>query len=352
MFAYRVLASVLAALGCAAFAPSAGAADLPRKALPKAAVVYTGGYYIWADASYESIPLPVYDLGWFTGVENISAVERHRPRVTGAGVTGGVGYFLPPGILSPAFGANARIEASVHYTTAQSTTNGGVGLTVATGAQLANGALFIGVGCNPAAPCTTTSRLKSDYSAWRLEVKGASDFKFGLLTLTPSVALFGGATRTDQDYLQVLTLTGGLNGTYTAGSEVDWADIGVKAGLQAGYDVTNAVTVGARGTIGVASRRVHLSIADSYVTFAGNIAGTLAKHAEATPFLANVEASLLWQISALWSARVFGGWNYDSRVPGIVRPNIIGGNLVPAAIDYEALTSWYVGGGASMRFGS
>jgi hypothetical protein len=48
---------------------------------------------------------------------------------------------------------------------------------------------------------------------------------------------------------------------------------------------------------------------------------------------------------------VFGGVNYDSKVPGIVRPNIIAGNLIPASIGYESLTSWYVGGGGSVRFG-
>jgi hypothetical protein len=338
-------------------AGTAFAADLPLKAPPRAAVVYTGGFYIWADGSYQSIPLPTYDLGFFTGVgNNITAVERHRPRVTGFGVDGGIGYVLPQGTLSPLFGADARIEASAHYVNARSTENGSAFLPIPVGAQLANGSLPFGVGCNAASPCTTASTLRSEYSAWRLELKGASDFKTGALTLTPSVAVFGGTARTDQTYTQIFSL---LNppvspfNTYRANSNLDWADIGIKAGLQASFAVTNTVTVAAGGTIGTASRLVDLSISDAYVPAVGALGGasTLGTSADANPFLANAEASLYWKPSPLWSARLFGGVNYDSKVPGIVRPNIIGGNLVPASIGYEALTSWYVGGGAGVKLG-
>jgi hypothetical protein len=117
--------------------------------------------------------------------------------------------------------------------------------------------------------------------------------------------------------------------------------------------VTNAVSVAVGGTLGTADRLVNLSIADSYVPLVGALGGssTVLTSAPLTPFLANAEASLDWQPSALWGARVFGGWNYDSKVPAIVRPNIIAGNLIPASIGTEALSSWYVGAGGSVRLG-
>jgi hypothetical protein len=111
-----------------------------------------------------------------------------------------------------------------------------------------------------------------------------------------------------------------------------------------------AATVALGGTIGKARREVDLSISDSYVGVLGG-ASAITTTSTATPFLANAEASLNWQASPLWSARVFGGWNYDSKIPGIVRPNIIAGNLIPASIGYESLTSWYGGGGATAKFG-
>src|SRR5262249_35824506 len=242
----------------------------------------------------------------FTDTNPFAVLRQCLRRSTGVGISGGVGYILPPG--SFALGRNARIEAEAQYVSARSTDTAGGPVLVNVGAQLANGQLAGGVGCAASVPpCATAGTLTSDYSAWRFGLRGGSGFMFGPLTLTPSIGLFGGTARTDQDFRQTLFTAIVQLGSYAASSGLDWTDFGVKAGLRARFDVTNTISVGASGSIAAAQRDVSLSIADSYVTGAGTFVSTVRVGDSASPVLTNAEVSADWRPMPLWTGRAFVG---------------------------------------------
>jgi hypothetical protein len=54
--------------------------------------------------------------------------------------------------------------------------------------------------------------------------------------------------------------------------------------------------------------------------------------------------------------RVFGGLDYDSRVPGIASPTFVPADLVttvgaPAGINFSSEVSYFVGGALAVQFG-
>src|SRR2546428_11630054 len=104
---------------------------LPVKAPPTAVTAESGGFYVWVDGSYQSIHLPTFNLGPATHVGSFppfgagvygGQILNLDPRVTGAGISGAVGYVLPPGSFW-AFGSNFRIELGASYVHASGTTS-------------------------------------------------------------------------------------------------------------------------------------------------------------------------------------------------------------------------------------
>ena len=71
--------------------------------------------------------------------------------------------------------------------------------------------------------------------------------------------------------------------------------------------------------------------------------------------LANVEASLVAKPTAAATLRAFIGLSYDDRVPGISAPSYTGTfgvatSLTPASIYFSGQTSYYAGGGVTLKF--
>jgi len=59
----------------------------------------------------------------------------------------------------------------------------------------------------------------------------------------------------------------------------------------------------------------------------------------------------------MWQVAVCGfvGLDYDSSVPGVSTPVLVGGNTAPisttpAGIKFASETSWYAGGGIAVKF--
>jgi hypothetical protein len=360
----KTLLRTTTALVAFAAVTSASAADLPVKAPPTAAVAYSDGFYIWVDGSYQSVALPKFDLGWrrFDAFgASSTATESYDPKATGAGFSGAIGHIFPNGTFSPLFGSNVRIELGASYVKADAAQSG-------TGAAVAGSSNAIalvgrpiaseGWGCGP--PCFTTSTLGTNYAAWQLNVKAASDFKSGVVTITPSMAVFGGDTRDHQNFLQLLFLDGGsvLADTYSARSNLDWFDWGAKLGVNGRIDVTNWLAVDLGGTIGFAWRDASLSandiVADLFFPIPHNTSSVNIS-SNTTPLLANAEASVVIKPFAAMAIRAFAGLNYDSQVPGISAPNFTGSVLptpsTPSGIKFSPETSYYVGGGVIIPFG-
>jgi hypothetical protein len=370
--------AIVAAIAFASAVP-ARAADLPvYKAPPTAVTASYDGWYVWADSSYQDIRLPGYSLGFATGTEipfgagtaccgtNLGFSENFSPRATGFGVAGAIGRILPPGTF---FGTNARLEFGGSYVNATGTQTGTSGpsaflLPNSGELQLLNGTPVLNFGCGAGsalAACTERSSLGSNYLAWQLSGKAATDFKNGQFTLTPSAAVFGGAARNNQSLSQLLTANLVIGSTesvaYVANTNLRWTDWGARAGLDAKIDVTNWVAAGVGGWVGVADRTANLTGNDTSdfmpVAFPPIIRmSSISSSATTAALLANAEANLTIRPTAAVTLRGFVGLNYDSRVPGITAPTFtpLFGSTAPAGISFQAETSYYAGGGVTVKF--
>jgi hypothetical protein len=350
----------------------AGAADLPAapvyKAPPAAAVATVGGMYFWIDGSAQSVRLPSLMLGAHssdvTGISEFGPSDPYGTQhASGHGIAGAVGFILPYGTLPAAFGSDARIELGGSYVHATASQSSGFGPSPNNYAfvQLTGQNGFV-VGCGGIG-CSTTSTESTTYDAWLASLKGASDYKFGILTLTPSLQAFGGSARSDESFFQQVGVPGSAFPieTYSASVPLRWIDVGAKFGVDARVDLTPAVAVGVGGTVGAAWRDASVTASDTLVTVSGPFTGLvlasqISPSASTTPFLANAEARLTVKPTRAIELRGFVGANYDSAVPGLASPTNPGPTFAanpgtPATIKFVQETSYYVGGGIKVSFG-
>lgn len=351
----------------------ANAADLPTAPVYKspAAMPIAGGFYGWVDGSWQQINLPSVGLGQqylitATRTDN-GPVDVLRPQLDGAGIRGGLGYMFP--------GTSMRLEMGGSYVHADGTARSSQGPSLPeTGPVMLSGAAStVGafyscstIGFN----CATAATLTTDYTAWEMFGKIASDWKFGAFTVTPFATVFGGNARNSQSLAQSLTqtTTGGalLNaGLYNASTSLNWTDVGARVGFDTSYDVNSWLAVGAGGYLGLADRSASLSGNDTYTyTLPSPLfptASSVSASASRTAFVANAEAGFSIKPMPAWLIRGFVGLHYDSAVPGISTPSFSGeeglpptGAMTPnpAGIRFQNETSYYAGGGIIVRFGS
>jgi hypothetical protein len=351
-----LLGTALSALATAAFA-----ADVPvpvYKAAP-AAAVSANGWYLSVDGAWQRVSLPDYALGFHRlapGAIDAGPMQTFRQRFDGSLVRGAAGYFLPGASL---LGANARVEIGGRYGRASGTGTGVV--TSTTGAATS---LLLDASVPAAVPtctagqiCATSSNLSTQYSSWQLHGKFAGDYRLGAVTVTPSLAGFGGNARTNQALGQVLTLNNGLPATYNANTTLRWTDVGARAGLDLKVDITPWAALGFSGWAGLARRHTSFSGTDAMAGgfFVLPDASTLFTKASATPFLANAEAGVAFKWIPALVVRGFVGLDYDSKVPGIAAPRVVGPFALPssgrpAGILFASQTSYYAGGGVTWAF--
>lgn len=348
---------------------SAGAADLPAapvyKAAPAAVASYDG-FYAWADDSWQSVRLPTYSLGMhnygFTSLLDSGPLQSFDPRTSGDGVRGAMGYIFPSGTLPAMFGTNVRMEIGASYIHTSATQSGaasGGGEAV----NLAGGASLFAFNCSVGFSCSTASTLDTDYRSWQINGKAASDYRYGAMTWTPSVALVGGDSRNSQGLSQALSqfnAGGALQHTasYGASTLLDWTDFGARVGLDGRLEVSHWLTFSAGGYVGVVDRRTSLSGGDNFAASGGVVAvaaSSISTDATTAAFVANAEVGLEAHVMPKVTLRAFTGVNFDSRVPGISAPGFNGpfnpgSTPVPAAIFYAAEASYYAGGGLRIKF--
>jgi hypothetical protein len=211
--------------------------------------------------------------------------------------------------------------------------------------------------------CSTQAALATDYRSWGINGKVATDYEKGALALTPSITVFGGNSRNDQDFDQSFTqrnLAGVVQntGVYAAATKLDWDDVGAKVGLNAKFALTNWLALQAGGDIGFAYRQALFSGRDVVATSAGAVlsgASVVSDEASETAFIANAEAgAVLTPLSGV-SIRGFVGLTWDSEVPGFSGPSFTGPigaptTVTPAAIRFEDEVSYYAGGRIAVEF--
>lgn len=333
--------------------------------VPPTTVTSDSGWYLSVDGSWQSVNLPDYGIGFLKVASptfsEAGPFQTFSPHLDGYVVRGTVGYFLPPAASDTLFGANTRVEFGGLYGRAKGTdagtavyTGGGiVGLTL--DAVGANGGWL----CADTQVCTTSSNLSSEYSNWQLDGKIAGDYRWGSILVTPSLAVFGGDTHTDQTMAQTVRI-GQASGipSYNASTSLRWTDVGARAGLDLKVDVTPRVVVGLGGWAGFAGRHASLgATAIALDPIGGLIAGasSISSSASVTPFVANAEANVAFKWLSTLTVRGFAGLNFDSKVPGIAGPSF--GTLgspaasrTQAAVSFHSEVSYYAGGGITWTF--
>jgi hypothetical protein len=334
----------------------ASVANLPTKA--PTAIGAENGYYFWLDGMYDRVRLPTYQLGYHNigagaGGSDLGTVQTFDPRLNGGGVRGAIGYVLPGTSTKFEFGGS-YVEAK--QSQSQSTTSSNSDVV----AQFINGSLQNGVFlCFFSGPaCTTAGELKTDYSAWHLNGKVSNDWKFGSVTVTPSLAVFGGSARVDQTLSQsFLPPLSGIQGIYSASTTENWRDIGARLGVDVSAPVTTALTARVGGWVGGANRITFLSGNDIGTNIiSGILNSTLSIADSKNVLLANAEVGFAYQLAQMVAFRGFAGLNYDGSVPGIASPAYTGTfsgtptSTTAARIYYASEISYYAGGGVAVKW--
>ena len=346
-----------------ATAAYASVAYLPTKASP--AIVAENAYYFWLDGMYDKVRLPAYQLGYHNigggaGGSDIGPIQSFNPNLNGGGVRGAIGYILP--------GTSTKFEFGGSYTEAKQTqSQSTTSLNSDVVSQFLNGSLqnggFLCLLFSPPSspPCTTAGRLKTDYSAWQLNGKVSNDWKFGSVTVTPSLAVFGGSTRVDQTLSQSFfpASSSDIVSIYSASTLENWRDIGARVGVDVSAPVTAALTVRAGGWVGGANRITFLSGNDVGTNIVSGIFNSTLSTADSkNVLLANAEVGFAYQLAPTVAFRGFAGLNYDGSVPGIASPTFTGTfndpgpptSTTAARIYYASETSYYVGGGVAVKW--
>lgn len=343
-----VIGAVVAATG-AAFA-----ADMPLKA--PVASAPSSGMYVWTDGSYQSVKLPTYNLGVqiFPVGATTGQAASFDQRLPGYGISGGVGFVLPSGALLSNVGRNARIEFGGSYVNAKLSSSASLASTGVGTVPHLGGVTPISTGCG--AGCISTSNLSNGFSSWQASGRFLTDFQANGVTWTPSLKVFGGNSRNEQGLSDRMTFVGAASfAQYDASTTLNWTDWGARLGLNGSVPLTDRLTFGAGGNVGLAARRVSLSGSDS--SYVSVIPGTInvssiSASQSTTPFLVNAETSLVFKMASGWSLRAFAGLDYDSKVPGVLAPVAVSGGGVgtAAGIRYQAETNYYAGGGLTVTF--
>lgn len=353
----KIASPALALLICSTTALKAGevAADPP--------VLNRSGFYASIDGSHQTINLPTYDLGWklrhFNPEVNLGPSETYNPRISGFGISGAIGYVVPEGAFSSAWGQRVRFEIDAAYTDADGTAGGRGPDNDGFAAQLLDGSFGETNGFGPSSGVHTRSTLTTDYTAWNVGFKAAADHRFGAFTLTPSLATFGGQASNDQSFYQELGSGSGPGSrNYRAASSLQWTDWGARFGLDGKWQVTNWLSLGAGGSVGTAWRDTSMSAADEY-NLLGPFAFTAYSQAnenrDVAPLLATAEVSASLQLVPGMELKAFGGLNFDSSVPGVSASTYTGSASNPTAvtsagIKLESETSYYAGGRLTIGF--
>lgn len=319
----------------------------------------SGRAYVWMDGSYQSIGLPSVAnfgvQGLLPATTTPVGSEKHDPRLNGYGINGGIGYVFAPGVFSPLWGSNVRIELSGNYVRAD-------GTSFAESAPVTNvnltafpltGVAFGITGCG-GATCQTRSSLSSDYTAWNIDLKTTSDFRSGAWTISPSVAIVGGRADTSQRLVQQTFLNGAFNPLvgFDMNAALKWTDVGAKLGLETRYDFADGLSAGLIGSAGLVHRAASMS-ADASILLGLPVPrlSAVQDSRSTVPLLLNLEARVTARVMPNVTAKGFVGLIYDSDVPGIEAPQSLVTADIPARIKFDAAASYYAGGGLNVSFG-
>lgn len=322
------------------------------------------GLYFSLDGSWQQVNLPSNSLGF-----QLLSPTLSDPRalsishsIDGSALRGFIGYYLPGDYTHTVLGRNTRFEIGGQYVQA-SGTSGGTSSSDDGGAVRLNldGSISAsGYACSGGQTCTVDGDASAKYSSWQMTGTFAGDYRYGAMTITPSMGVLGGEAKTSLSSEQTLSVSSSANNAiYEARTTLDWTDLGARIGLNGRAEVAPGVTMGVGGWAGFAVRRASLSGSDVLVDqiIGGFISGSSVVSgvdADTTAFLANIEIDAAYRPMPGISVRAFAGLNFDNKVPSISSATFAG-SFSPAAteaasISFHPETSYYAGARVTWAF--
>jgi hypothetical protein len=307
------------------------------------------GVYAWFDGAYRNIELPAFTLGAHTidpaTFADRGPVQTFNPRIDAAAFQGGFGFVIPNWFLPASFGSDVRVNLTGKYVRGDATqTAAAIG--AAPVLMWLDGTLFFGCGCG------FSSELVTNYTSYQLGLDAATDIRAGGVIFTPSIGIVGGRTQTRQTLSQF-----DESDTYSSNTNLRWHDVGVKFGLGARAPVAPMTEIGLNGTLAVVRRHVRLQGND----FVGgpsaiNLGTSIETTAQTWAAIPGGEIELVFKPWSQVQVRLFGGLEWDSKVPGIIGPSFTPAQFFtfqgnPATIGFSGQASYYAGGGFVYAFG-
>jgi hypothetical protein len=126
--------------------------------------------------------------------------------------------------------------------------------------------------------------------------------------------------------------------------------------MDANIPVSSWLSVTLRGSVGLAERVTALVSSDaSFSTPNAGVSGssTISPTAGTLAFAATAEGGFAVAATPTITLRAFGGLNFDNHVPGVAAPtygSFLAQTPIPASIFLTPETSYYAGGGMTVRF--
>ena len=328
----RKFTSAALALAFVAGASSAAYADMGLTPRTKAWINPGETWYVGL-----GVGVLVYDLPEFAHNDRTGSgdsVLDVSPNVLSAGPSGRIGYIFP----SPPIGQNFRVEVSGAYITGDATdteVKGGSGITVV---AIDGSAAVTGSG----APFTTVATLKTEYDQYEIAARVLTDFPLAPdVTVTPSVAFFGGKAETTyfadeeitriaggffEEFVNESTRTRRLGGELRGDLSFELAPNTTTLNLGVGVQVVNMRTklkgndCGDSGSGGGCDGALFLTtVTDTDTEWSYN---------------AGLSAGVTQAVFPWMELTLAGIARFESDVPGIRNPTAA--NLAPASTKYDS----------------
>jgi hypothetical protein len=318
----------------------AKADELPVEVLAEipaaASVAQSGHLYSWVDGSPQSIKLALSNPGLMLPAQIMAPtwapLRNSDPVATGFGTRGAVGFVIP-GRTLPSFAFDTRVQLAMSYVTA--------GAMQPIEPSLAGSDFRLydagSLGCGAVAGCFGSGGATSYYN-WQAELKGTTDLKFGGIVVSPSVALYAKDAQSQQSI-------------FLGTASSNWAEFGSKLAIDSSVELTHNSLFGLRGSVGTAYRATSFTSTpiSGDASLGPGVSSGIAT-ASGSPLLASAEASLIWKPLAWQTIKVYGGMQFDSRIP--LAPDAFGidpGTGGGGAITFEPLRSFYFGSSFKAR---
>lgn len=249
-----------------------------------------------------------------------------RPAAFGSEAGATIGYVFRDDALPPWLGQRLRVGLTGTAVNLADTVNQSF-TTPAAGSAIQ----YIGVnGRNIAtaliAPLPLTETLHVLREGFDLNLRVASDFPLGPdLTLTPSVAVYGGLTRDSYDYRYTLTTTGLTVFHFLIEEKLRSRAVGSELSLGLTWQANSYLSLSASGRAGAVWTHTRLEGSDCFFfppsvpTCSGNLTGTVTDSRSRVGFRGG--AALSGALDMRLGILTLGGFFlYDSAIPGVVNP--------------------------------